>query len=117
MYADLPSRRYRDLCDRGQVAAPSAEQERHTAASSFGQGLPPPRRLRRNVQNRPTAGRLAEQGAAIVHRILLRGRRELVHEALDHEVVVSDSDASPKPGVQDRLLVADVLDAERRDVV
>src|SRR5216683_3323986 len=56
------------------------------------------------------------QSTAIGDRILLRGRGELVHEALDHEVVVCHADASPEPGVDDRLLVAHVFHAERGDV-
>ncbi len=73
--------------------------------------------LRREVQHGQRAWRLAEHGAAERHRILRRCGRELVDEALDDEVVMGDAHPAPETGVEHGLLVAHVLDLDRRDVV
>src|SRR6266851_2130449 len=69
-----------------------------TETPAFGQRLSPSGRLRGDVEDCHRARRFAEKGPAKRGRILLRGGGELVDEALDHEVVVCDSDASPEPG-------------------
>ena len=63
------------------------------------------------------ARRFAQQCAAIFDGILLRRRGKLVDETLDHERVVRDANAAPEAGVEHRLLVAHVLDLDRRNVV
>src|SRR5438874_9009849 len=117
VHAHLARLRHRHLGDLGQIAAPTAVEERDTAATAGRQRLAPTGRLRRDIQNCPGPRRFAEESATISDGILLRRRGELVDETLDHEGVVRDSDAAPEAGAHYRLLVAHVLDLDRGDVV
>ena len=73
--------------------------------------------LRRQVEHRAGPRRLSEHAAAECDGILPGCGGDLVDEALDHVVVVGDAHPSPPAGSDHRLLVADVLDADGRDVV
>src|SRR6185295_16140905 len=73
--------------------------------------------LRRQVEHCAGPRRLSEHAAAECDGILPGCSGDLVDEALDYVVVVGDAHASPPTGSDHRLLMADVLNADRRDVV
>src|SRR5262245_36980019 len=98
--ADFARLRHRDFGHLRQITAPFAEEHRDATSPAFGQRLSPSGRLRGDVQDCRRARRFAEEGPAKSGGILLRGCSKLVDEALDHEVVVGNSDAPPEPGVQ-----------------
>src|SRR5262252_3958698 len=61
---------------------------------------------------------LVEQSNAVGKRILLRGGREFVDEALDHERSASCADAAPPACVHPgRWLLLDIVDLNSADVV
>ena len=55
---------------------------------------------------------MTEQSLAISNRILLRGMRELIHEAFDHKNIVSWSDAAPESRPDTRGLDPDIVDVD-----
>src|SRR5580765_190059 len=100
-----------------QVAAPAAVEKGNATPAAPWQWLAPSALLGREVQHGQGARRLAQHGTAERHRILRRRGGELVDEALDDEIIVGDAHAAPEAGIEHRLLVAHVLDLNRRDVV
>ena len=93
------------------------ELERDAAAGPRGQGLAPAGLLRREREDRLGARRLVEQREPVGDRILLRGRRKLVHEAFDHEDGVRRPDAAPERRRNPRRLDPQILDMEVRQRV
>ena len=75
-----------------------------------GSGRPQPALFRGELEDRLGTRRLVEQGPAVFERVLLRDRRELVDETLDHEGVVCGPDAAPERSGNSRRLLADILD-------
>src|SRR4029077_10471574 len=100
-----------------QVAAPAAVEKGNATPAAPWQWLSPSALRGREVQHGQGARRLAQHGAAERHRILRRRGGELVDEALDDEIIVGDAHAAPEAGIEHWLLVAHVLDLNRRDVV
>src|SRR5262245_28070071 len=87
-------------------------QEGNAPTAAGRQRPPPAGLLRGELEDRFGAWRLFEQGPAVLERVLLRDRGELVDEALDHEDVVRGPYAAPECGRNSRRLLADVLDAD-----
>src|SRR2546426_11091541 len=102
---------------RGRVGLPPAVQGRDAAPPPRRQRRTPARVLRGQLKHRACPGRLPQQRAPVLEGVLLRRGGELVDEALDHEGVVRDTDTAPETRVHHGLLVAHVLDLDRRDVV
>ena len=55
---------------------------------------------------------MTKQSLAISDRILLRGVRELVHEAFDYKDIVGRSDAAPESRPDTRGLDPDIVDVD-----
>ena len=55
---------------------------------------------------------MTKQSLAISDRILLRGMRELIHEAFDHKNTVSRSDTTPESRPDTRGLDPNIVDVD-----
>src|SRR5271169_7204782 len=75
---------------------PEDELDGDAAADPFRQRLSPTDLFRRQLEDGFGAGRLVEKSPPIGDRILLRRRRQFVHEAFGHEDSVRRSDAAPE---------------------
>src|SRR3954451_5235166 len=100
-----------DLGDLRQVTS-ECELYRNPAAMPCGNRRSPPCFFRGKGQNSKCSWIVTEQSLAISKRILLRGMRELIHEAFDHKDIVSWSDAAPEGRPDTRGLDLDIVDVD-----
>ena len=91
------------------------ELERDAAADPLRQRLSPAGLFRGKLEDGLGAGRLVEESQPIGDRILLRRRRQFVHEAFGHEDIVRRPDAAPEGGRNARRLHPHILDVHVRE--
>ena len=91
------------------------ELEGDAAADPFRQRLSPAGLFRGKLEDGFGAGRLVEEGQPIGDRILLRRRRQFVHEAFGHEDIVRRPDAAPEGGRNARRFHPHILDVHVRE--
>ena len=84
---NIASRRHLDFSNHCQIGR-EYELDGDATANSFRQRLSPAGLLRGKLENSFCAGRFVEKSLPIGDRILLRGCRQLVHEAFGHEDIV-----------------------------
>ena len=82
-----------DLGDLREVTA-EGKLQRHAAPAAGGQRRAPSGAIGREIEHRAHA-RVLEQRAAVAHRVLLRRRRQLVHETLYREYAARRTDPTP----------------------
>src|SRR5437762_9346407 len=96
VYLDLVAVLDRDLAG-GRDEAVEAMQVRKAAIDAAGRGSAPADPLGYRIQHAQVPRVLGHELAPEFERVLARGFRELVHEALDEQRVLVDVDAAPEP--------------------
>ncbi len=93
---------------------PKTNWTRDAAADPVRQGLSPAGLFRGKLEDGFGARRLVKQGPPIGDRILLRCRRQFVHEAFGHEHIVRRPDAAPERGRNAGRFDPQILDVHVR---
>src|SRR5438445_1331040 len=106
----------RDLRDLSAKAAEGLHH-RDSAVNAGGERLAPAGFFGGELERALVARLLAEERAPELERILARGVRELVDEALEKETVLRVPDRAPEPHLDAARLLARILDAQVGNVV
>src|SRR6266403_36725 len=91
------------------------ELDRDAAADPFRQRLSPAGLFCGKLEDSVGEGRFVEENPPIGDRLLLRRRRQFVHEAFSHEYVMRRPDAAPKGSRNARRLHPQILDVHVRE--